>query len=705
MLYRDAAEALPTWRFRFEDEAWQPVVVPHSWNAYDAVGLGDGWYRRGTGFYTTELATPAGRRTFVRFGAASQRAVVRWNGREIGQHAGGYLPFTVELPPNEAGVLNVEVDNQPDPDLIPSERSDFFLYGGLTRPVSCYTTGPLRIEQVQVDPQVRDGQGMLALRLHVDGTVSDPSARYEVRIEMPDDTPIFTTTGALTAAETHITVPPLANPPLWSPNAPQRCRVHVTLWYDGRPSDRGSLRFGWRTVDFPAGGPFFLNGERLLLRGTHRHEDWAGSASAVSETDTRAEFLRIKEAGFNFVRLGHYPQASHVLDLCDELGLIVWDELPWCRGGVGGERFKQTARGMLRAMIAEHRHHPSIIFWGLGNELDWESDHPETGDDDVLAFLQELHDLSHALDSTRLTALRRYERGATVVDVYSPSIWSGWYRGRYEDYALALNAAQAQYPRLLHMEWGGDSHVGRYNDGPHLPHELRQESDHAEQDGLAYSDEGFARASRDSDWSESYILDLMAWHLRVQQAQPRLAGTAQWAFKDFGTPLRPENPIPYVNQKGLVDRANRPKSLYYLFQAAQTTTPVCHLEAHDWPLRAGEPTAKQRVRVITNCATVELFVNGRARASSRKAGCVAGTWRCKRALMSCMSWAAAQRAGLSRIMRHKRWSNRVVERRLAGFLQRSRRHGAVSPCGGSGCSWPWPMGCRWLGPSSVSPFG
>ena len=438
MLYRDAAEALPTWRFRFEDEAWQPVVVPHSWNAYDAVGLGDGWYRRGTGFYTTELATPAGRRTFVRFGAASQRAVVRWNGREIGQHAGGYLPFTVELPPNEAGVLNVEVDNQPDPDLIPSERSDFFLYGGLTRPVSCYTTGPLRIEQVQVDPQVRDGQGMLALRLHVDGTVSDPSARYEVRIEMPDDTPIFTTTGALTAAETHITVPPLANPPLWSPNAPQRCRVHVTLWYDGRPSDRGSLRFGWRTVDFPAGGPFFLNGERLLLRGTHRHEDWAGSASAVSETDTRAEFLRIKEAGFNFVRLGHYPQASHVLDLCDELGLIVWDELPWCRGGVGGERFKQTARGMLRAMIAEHRHHPSIIFWGLGNELDWESDHPETGDDDVLAFLQELHDLSHALDSTRLTALRRYERGATVVDVYSPSIWSGWYRGRYEDYAVGV---------------------------------------------------------------------------------------------------------------------------------------------------------------------------------------------------------------------------------------------------------------------------
>ena len=83
-----------------------------------------------------------------------------------------------------------------------------------------------------------------------------------------------------------------------------------------------------------------------------------------------------------------------------------------------------------------------------------------------------------------------------------------------------------------------------HNDGPHLPHELPQESDHAEEDGLAYSDEGFARASRDGDWSESYILDLMAWHFRVQQTQPNLAGTAQWAFKDFGTPLRPKTRFP-----------------------------------------------------------------------------------------------------------------------------------------------------------------
>ena len=196
-----------------------------------------------------------------------------------------------------------------------------------------------------------------------------------------------------------------------------------------------------------------------------------------------------------------------------------------------------------------------------------------------------------------------------MVDVYSPSIWSGWYRGRYQDYELALTDAQEKYPRLLHIEWSADNHVGRHNVGPHLPVALKQERDHAEQDGLAYSTAGFARASRDGDWSESYFLDLAAWTLRIQHTQPNFAGAAQWAFKDFGTPLRPENPIPYVNQKGIVDRANRPKTAFYLFQAAQTDVPICHIEAHNWPIRAGNPAELQRLRVITNCEEVELFLN------------------------------------------------------------------------------------------------
>lgn len=608
MLKRNSAEIIKDWRLQFEDDAWESVTTPHSWNAFDTMRLGDGWYRRGVGTYETELTTATKERTFVRFGAASQKAVVYWDGLEIGRNEGGYLPFTVELPQNSSGTLRVAVDNSPDIHLPPSDRSDFFLYGGLTRPVTRYTTGEQRIAHLHVDARVEGDDGYLHLKLHVDGAVTGTG--YRLRIVNNDKSEVLEQEGGMDSAETTLTLPPVPSPQLWSPDTPHLYKIHLSLWHNDTLSDEISTHFGWRTFDFPAGGSFYLNGERLLLRGTHRHEDWAGCASAVSEDDTRAEFERMKACGMNFIRLGHYPQSDFVHTLCDELGIIVWDEVPWCRGGVGDELFKARTRQMLRMMIAEHRHHPSIIFWGMGNELDWEYDHVNNTDDDVFAFLREMHDLSHQLDPTRLTALRRYERGASVVDVYSPSIWSGWYRGRYQDYEWALTDAIAKYPRMLHMEWSADNHIGRHNTGPHLPFELEREHDHSEQDGLAYTTEGFARASRDGDWSESYFLDLAAWTLRVQRDQPNLAGAAQWAFKDFGTPLRPENPIPYVNQKGIVDRRNRPKTAFYLFQAAQTNTPVCHIEAHSWPIRVGVSGDKQRVRVITNCESVELFLNG-----------------------------------------------------------------------------------------------
>ena len=421
---------------------------------------------------------------------------------------------------------------------------------------------------------------------------------------------VFQTNHTITNKQFTLKLPDVENPERWSPENPALYTLNAQIICQDTVSDEVVERIGFRTYDFPEGGPFYLNGERLLLRGTHRHEDWAGRGSAVPDAWSRQELAQIKAAGFNFIRLGHYPQADAVLDTCDELGIIVWEEIPWCRGGIGGDWFKEQARTMLREMVAQHFNHPSIVFWGLGNELDWESEHPDTNDDDVVAFLAELHDLSHQLDPSRLTALRRYDRGAEIVDVYSPSIWSGWYRGRYEDYETILLDAMSRFPRLIHTEWGGDSHVGRHNTGPHLRRQIANQTSHEENPGVALSTEGEPRGSLDSDWSESYMLDLMEWHLQVQNRLPNLAGTAQWVFKDFGTPLRPENPIPYVNQKGLVDRSGRPKDVYYLFQAYQTDEPVCHIESPTWPIRAGEPEALQRVRVYSNCERVELFVNG-----------------------------------------------------------------------------------------------
>jgi beta-galactosidase len=605
---QNEVELFSGWTFQFEDGPTQPVTLPHTWNALDTMDTDPSrHYRRGRGTYTYDFTPPPNsdaKRLWVRFGAVAQRGWVYFDGELIGEHHGGYTAFTVELP-NRPGELRVVADNTPDPDLIPSDMSDFFLYGGITRPVFVYSTGRSRVKRALLDIDTTAARAAITLHGRVDGVVD--ALHLVVRLWGPDEkTFIYEATYDVTAPDFSFRLPDVVEPLLWSPDTPNVYTAYIQLYAGEALNDVCVTDIGFRWFDFPQGGPFTLNGERLLLRGTHRHDDWAGYGAAVPQHHVDAELRQIKDAGFNFIRLGHYPQDDDVLSLCNSLGLIVWEEIPWCRGGLGGDTFKAHTRMMLREMIEQHYNSPAIIFWGLGNELDWESEHPDSTDEKVAQFLSELHEMSHELDDRRLTALRRFEQGAAIVDVYSPSIWSGWYRGRYEDYERVLTEAMDRYPRMLHIEWGGDSHLGRHNDGPHITTTVDSAGDHGEIPGTATSDAGFARYSRDGDWSESYIIDLMAHHLAVQGKLPRLAGTAQWIFKDFGTPLRPENPVPYVNQKGLVARDGTPKDVYHVFRAFQSPEPVVHVESSGWLLRVA---GSQRVRVISNCDRVQLSID------------------------------------------------------------------------------------------------
>src|SRR4029077_2872553 len=183
-------------------------------------------------------------------------------------------------------------------------------------------------------------------------------------------------------------------PALWSPNTPSLYRCEVTLY-----SDRGEMlvveRFGLRNFEFMSHGPFKLNGARLLLRGTQRHEDHAGLGSAMTEDLIRTEMELIKAMGANFIRLAHYQQSSIVLDLCDELGLLVWEEIPWCRGGLGGELYRAQCRDMLNAMIDQACKHPAGILWGLGNENGWARDFEVFDQKATRSFMMELNTLAH----------------------------------------------------------------------------------------------------------------------------------------------------------------------------------------------------------------------------------------------------------------------------------------------------------------------
>jgi beta-galactosidase len=440
-----------------------------------------------------------------------------------------------------------------------------------------------------------------AVAAEVEITLKDPNGKEVARKSVP-------VTLSKGTGFTSVKLPAVKKPRLWSPSDPALYTASCTLRRSGAVPDVVSDRFGYRWFEFKEHGPFYLNGERLLLRGTHRHEDFAGYASAMPDSLHRRDMSMIKEMGANFVRLAHYPQDPEVYKACDELGILVWDELPWCRGGMGGDVWKATTRRLLEEQLLQNFNHPSIIINSLGNELYWLPDVPG-GDnmDSLRAMVRELNTLAHSIDPSRVTATRKFTEGADLVDLVSPSMWPGWYSGVYKTFEKAINDARKNYKRFFHAEYGGDSHVGRHTENP------------IDGDGMTISEgweenikpQKVKNIAQLGDWSESYIVNLFDWYLRVSEQTEWFTGNAQWAFKDFPTPLRPENPIPYINQKGLVDRAGKPKDAYYVFKSYWTTNPkFCYIESHTWTERSGPADLEREVKVFSNCDEVELILNG-----------------------------------------------------------------------------------------------
>jgi beta-galactosidase len=617
------------WRKANDDaNTWAKVELPHCFNALDAVDA-ELAYFQGQGWYRTRLKIdnpfPNGR-TLLHFEGAGQKSEVYVHTRRLNSHVGGYDEYIVDItdevskfPKTEKdpGLVPVAVmcDNARDLEMIPSNLSDFNLYGGLFRYVNLKYVPAVSLERVIIEPALSP-KG--SATVSISGRLFNPTQLKDdvelvVQIQDPHGKLIHTKTEKLTAWEgSHaLTNFNVDKPLLWSPRSPMLYRAIVTL-----KSRHGEMhvseRFGLRSFEFMKNGPFMLNGERLLIRGTQRHEDHAGVGAAMTEDQMRQEMRLIKEMGANFIRLGHHQQSRIILDLCDELGLLVWEEIPWCRGGLGGDRYKEQARRMLRNMIDQHRNHPSVIIWGLGNENDWPGDFEEFDKEKIRAFMIELNGIAHTLDPSRKTAIRRCDFCKDVIDVYSPSIWAGWYHGRYTEYKTRTQEAIRSVNHFLHMEWGGDSHARRHSEAVDqlLVQYLSQSGNATAAEVTNMLSGGVARPSNDGDWSETYICNLFDWHLKEQETLPELTGAAQWIFKDFSTPSRPGNPVPRVNQKGVVERDLTPKEGYFVFQSYWTEKPMVHIYGHSWTIRWGDKGESKLVKVYSNCPEVELFVNG-----------------------------------------------------------------------------------------------
>lgn len=614
---------------------WENVSLPHCFNAEDAVDPDVNYYQ-GPGWYKTTLQInnpyPNGR-VLLHFEGAGQKTQVFIGRQKAGEHTGGYDEWTLDITDFVAAVendpimkqlfgeripLSVRCDNSRDLEMIPSDLSDFNIYGGLYRYVNLVYVPEIWLKQIRILPVSNEKQQNGNLK--VEGLIrNDGHKRVDLLLKVSSPNGKTVAEEQISTDQIQFTAEiPVNKVQLWSPSDPALYKVSVQL-----NTERGEQVYtdhtGFRSFEFEENGPFLLNGKRLLLQGTHRHEDHAGVGAAMSEAMIRREMQMIKDMGANFIRLGHYQQSRIVLNLCDSLGILVWEEIPWCRGGLGNEQYRSQAKRMLTNMIGQHFNHPSVIIWGLGNENDWPGDFPEFDKQAIRNFMSELNDLSHRLDPSRKTAIRRCDFCKDIVDVYSPSIWAGWYRGKYTEYLSESEKNRQQVHHFLHVEWGGDSHAGRHSEQPDEGLGAIQTGQGVdERAGDASLSGGQARVSRDGDWSETYICNLFDWTLKEQEKMPWLTGTAFWVFKDFSTPVRPENPVPYVNQKGVVERDLTPKESYYVFQSYWSQKPMIHLYGHSWPVRWGEPGQPRLVKVYSNCQEVELFVNGKSQGSKKR---------------------------------------------------------------------------------------
>ena len=525
-----------------KDNNWIPINLPHSWNSIDATDVKPGYRRSGSWYKKTLIVDKiqSDKIYDLYFEGVNITSEVYINSTKVGGHIAGYIGFTIDISKNlksGANEIVVRADKSYNPEIIPSQKSDFFIFGGITRDVWLNTLPFQHLYNLKITiPNVSHENADLLATFGINN--SNNNSTIKARLINQDGKEIQSQIFYVSDSELEINFNQIKNLKLWDADNPNLNTLNIQLLENDKVIDEISENVGFRWFEFKDHGAFYINGKRLLLRGAHRHEEHAGFGAAMSNEQHSANITFIKDMGVNFVRLAHYPQDPEVYKACDELRLLVWDELPWCRGGLGNTIWKINTINMLEEIINQNYNHPSIILWSLGNEIYWLPDFKNGDDTDKINTY--LNEFAHKLDPTRKTAIRKYYEGADIVDVFSPSIWSSWYSGSYKNYKKAIDLYQKKYLHFIHAEYGGSSHVGRHTENS-ITGQGKIQTDGWEEANVQTD---VANIAQTGDWSENYIVDLFDWHLHISENDTTFTGNAKWAFKDFGIPLRPENAIP-----------------------------------------------------------------------------------------------------------------------------------------------------------------
>ncbi len=593
----------------FADGVWQRVTLPHTWNTEDALDKTEG-YRQGVGWYRRALGVPdawRGRQLFLYFEGANQVAEVFVNGERQGAHVGGYTAFAFDITDavrfDAPNVIAVRVDNSPDDD-IPPLNADFTFYGGIYRDVWLIATAPVHIDLldhagpgVYLDtPNLADGDPTVRLRTPVTNNGGE-QAEVEIahRLLGANGEEVARTSEAVTipAGETVESVQTAAveAPQWWSPDDPYRYRVVTDIGRGGDTVDAVMNPLGFRWIEADGDG-FRLNGEPLALYGTNRHQDFPGLGNALPDSYHRRDVRLVKDTGFNFLRLAHYPQDPAVLEATDDLGLAVWEEIPVVNLITMSETFAANAERMLVEMIRQHYNHPSVVMWGYMNEVLLRMPDPVPAG--YVAAVRNLAErLEHVVkreDPHRLTAMA-FSNGEVVMDsglqdvanVFGMNLYFGWY---YDDFAT----------------------LGTFLDSLHTAHPDRPLM--VSEYGAGTDERVHSAAPRAFDFSVEHGAAFHRASFEQIRARPWLVGSAVWNQFDFGSNHRQDTKNA-INQKGLYFFDRAPKDIALWYRAVLTDTPVLHVEReHQYRASSDLSGAMQPVTIYSNAALVTLRANG-----------------------------------------------------------------------------------------------
>ena len=577
---REITKIMKGWEFTGPDGTTTTVDLPHTWNARDGQDGGNDYWR-GTCIYRTRFAAPqfntASQQVWIQFDGVNASAHVVLNGSPVCNHDGGYSTFRANITEllRDENELTVEVDNSKNDRVYP-QKADFTFYGGIYRDVSLmvvsknhftldYFGGP----GIRITPTVQGADASVQVTTWHDG-------EGEVSIELLDAAGNTVATGkgpdiTLTIFNAHLWNG-VKDPYLYS------CKARLVV--NGTVEDETTTRFGVRSFKVDPKKGFFLNGKSYPLHGVSRHQDRKGLGNAITREMHDEDMALIKEIGANTIRLAHYQHDQYFYDLCDEVGMVVWAEIPYISEHMPNGR--ENTISQMKELIIQNYNHPCIVCWGVSNEITISTKDKK----DMLDNHRQLNDLCHEMDKTRLTTLACYamcgpfNRSAHITDMVSWNLYLGWYVPGFILNDLWMGFFHLCFPNrpFGYSEYGAEGMPNLHSAHPHR-----------------------------GDHTEEYQAKYHEYMLRCFKRHPWMWATHVWNMFDFAADARDQGGEPGMNHKGLVtfDRKTK-KDSFYLYKAWWSDEAFVHICSKRFVERTGSTAT---VKVYSNQSTVALYVN------------------------------------------------------------------------------------------------